>query len=227
MDIYNYHSDTKEYISKTVAVPSPLEPGVYLVPACASTLAPPEPQEGMAIVFEGDAWGLVEDHRGLVIYSVTTAASMIMADLGAVPQGFTALLPPAKFPVWTGSAWAQSLVEAQKTQQILLQNSYQATITGSITFTTSGGVTQVFQADEDSRRNISDQLSAYQVLGHAPDGFYWLAADNTPVPFTLTDLENVWAQANVQGFQAFAHLQTKKSAVRAATTVLAVQAITW
>ena len=42
MKIYNYHPETGEYVGVEAAVESPLEPGVYLLPASSSLLAPPE-----------------------------------------------------------------------------------------------------------------------------------------------------------------------------------------
>ena len=73
-------------------------------------------------------------------------------------------------------------------------------------------------------------MSAYQLVGHVPMGFYWLSADNTKVPFSLADLENVWTAANMAGFLAFDHLQTKKDAVGVAAAsgdFAAIQGISW
>lgn len=64
MDIWNYHPLTGELLDKSVADPSPLEPGVFLIPAYATTMEPPTTQPGKAVVFKDDAWALVDDHRG-------------------------------------------------------------------------------------------------------------------------------------------------------------------
>ena len=64
MDIWNYNRYTGELINQSEADESPLEPGVFLIPAHATTIAPPEPIEGKAIVFVNEEWTFEEDHRG-------------------------------------------------------------------------------------------------------------------------------------------------------------------
>jgi len=54
MKIYNYHPVTKELLSEGIADESPLEPGVYLIPAHATKKKPPTPLDGKAIIFDGE-----------------------------------------------------------------------------------------------------------------------------------------------------------------------------
>ena len=56
MNIYHYTQDTNIFHSTGVADESPLEPGVYLVPANATTVAPPELGESEIAVFSNGAW---------------------------------------------------------------------------------------------------------------------------------------------------------------------------
>ncbi|QFT84992.1 hypothetical protein FIU88_08385 [Halomonas sp. THAF12] len=60
MIIYHYHPATGDFLSQGEADPSPMEPGEYLIPAHATTIAPPEPQTGMRRVFADGGWSLVE-----------------------------------------------------------------------------------------------------------------------------------------------------------------------
>ena len=56
MKIYNYEFDTGLYIGESLADESPLEPDKFLIPAYATTIAPPNAQDGKTINFENGAW---------------------------------------------------------------------------------------------------------------------------------------------------------------------------
>lgn len=56
MKIYHYHSETLEYVGEGQADESPLESGVWLIPAHATKAVPPSPVEGKTRHFEGGAW---------------------------------------------------------------------------------------------------------------------------------------------------------------------------
>ncbi|RTR01932.1 hypothetical protein [Halomonas nitroreducens] len=61
MQIYHYHPDTGAYLGRAEADPSPMEPGAYLIPANATTLAPPSPEEGLRRVFVEGAWQQLDE----------------------------------------------------------------------------------------------------------------------------------------------------------------------
>jgi hypothetical protein len=56
MDVFNYDPSTGKYISTTPADPSPLEPGVYLVPAHATTVPVPAVPAGRQAIWANDEW---------------------------------------------------------------------------------------------------------------------------------------------------------------------------
>lgn len=56
MKIHHYNADNGEYLGEGQADESPLEPGVFLVPAHATATAPPAAQAGKVRAFEGGAW---------------------------------------------------------------------------------------------------------------------------------------------------------------------------
>ncbi|MGC4409624.1 MULTISPECIES: hypothetical protein [Rhizobium] len=57
MFVFNYQPETGEYLGPSPADESPLEPGVILVPAYATTIVPPAHQEGFIRRFVNGEWG--------------------------------------------------------------------------------------------------------------------------------------------------------------------------
>lgn len=121
---------------------------------------------------------------------------------------------------------ASLLAQARSAQCAAMDVQYAAAIAQDISFTTAAGVMKTYQADAVSRSNARDMIAAY-TTGGVPTGFYWLAKDNTPVPFTLGDLQGLAKAMGDQGWAAFQRLQDRKASIRAASTVSAVQAIVW
>lgn len=58
--VYHYDESTGEYLGDGIARPDPMEPGRWLIPAWATTVEPPEPQEGRVRCFDGTAWVYVD-----------------------------------------------------------------------------------------------------------------------------------------------------------------------
>tara|TARA_R110000823_G_scaffold277831_2_gene396320 strand:- start:3697 stop:4074 length:378 start_codon:yes stop_codon:yes gene_type:complete len=57
MNIYHYDAETLDYVGESIADLSPLEPGVWLIPAHATTVTPKvKPKEGEVLVFENGVW---------------------------------------------------------------------------------------------------------------------------------------------------------------------------
>ncbi|MBV2180879.1 MAG: DUF4376 domain-containing protein [Castellaniella sp.] len=104
---------------------------------------------------------------------------------------------------------------------------YSQAVQQSVSFKSAGGVTQTFQADTNSQNILLQSYTGFQAAGAVPAAFYWVAADNTQVSFTLADLKGLYAAMLAQGWAAFQQLQTRKASIRAATTSAAVKAITW
>ena len=66
MRIWNYIPINGELIGESLADESPLEPGVFLIPAHATTIQPPDSQEGKIIVFRNDSWSYETQDLSLV-----------------------------------------------------------------------------------------------------------------------------------------------------------------
>ena len=116
-------------------------------------------------------------------------------------------------PVYTPG---ELLAYTKTTQIATLEAAYNAAIQLPVAY-----MATTFQADSASQ----DILTKCLVAGSVPAGFYWLDATNVQVPMTFAQLQGLAGVMLIQRQAAFTKLQTKKTAVRGATTVAAVQAV--
>ena len=101
MNVYKYKADTKEYIGTEAAQLDPLETkkagkNIYLLPANATFTEPPAKKEGFAMVWGGESWKEVEDHRGTEYWlsgDTYGTPAHEMKELGALPEGATTTAP--------------------------------------------------------------------------------------------------------------------------------------
>lgn len=114
-------------------------------------------------------------------------------------------------------ASAAALTQAKTKQITLLEAAYTAAIQLPVAY-----MATTFQADVASQ----DVLAKSLVSGKVPTGFYWLDSANAKVAMTFVQAQDLAYAMRVQGMTAFAKLQDKKTAVRAATTVADVLAVT-
>lgn len=113
---------------------------------------------------------------------------------------------------------AQLLSSAQSAQIATIEAAYQNAIQQPVSYM---GAT--FQADQGSQDVLAKSLSA----GSVPSGMFWLDADNAQVQMSFTQLQGLAGAMLAQGQAAFAKKTALKQQIRSATTVSAVQAITW
>lgn len=122
---------------------------------------------------------------------------------------------------------SQQVTAAQIAQILTLQSSYQSAISAQVAYTSTAGVSKTYQADQSSVNNLQNSFLGCFSAQATPPGFYWVSVDNTQVPFTYSDLQGLATAMFTQGLVAFNKLQTLKTQVNSATTLAAVQAITW
>jgi hypothetical protein len=102
MLIYWTHPDTREFTSIGVANESPLEPGVFAIPADATVVEPPEKKEGHARVLRDGVWVQVPDHRGEKRWD-KDGMQVFVEELGEPPEDWSSEPPP---PPPAPPAWA-------------------------------------------------------------------------------------------------------------------------
>lgn len=150
----------------------------------------------------------------------TTGAMSDGTQLSAIPTDLKPYTPPQPTA-------ADQLADIQQKQIDTLSRAYNAAITADIQFTSADGSTKTYQADQRSRDNLHDMIDGFSASKAVPSGFFWVAKDNTQVPFTYADLQGLAEALASRGATAFARFQTLKAQVKAATTDAAVQAIVW
>jgi len=116
--------------------------------------------------------------------------------------------------------YVQSLSDAQSQQLALMDSSYAASV-----FSPISCMGTTFQADQASQDLIASVLTA--AGGALPAGFAWYDVNNAPVTMTFAQLQGLAASILGRGQPLFIHKQTQKTAIRAATAVAQVQAVTW
>ncbi len=165
-----------------------------------------------------------------ITYTLLDNSNAVLRSDGAVIPEDSANIDWIEYQNWLSlgnTPTPVALTDLQTKQIAILTEAYQTAISSTVGYTTTGGVTQTYQADPVSLGNLQDSMLALQKTAATPAGFYWVAADNTQVPFTYADLQGLATAIYMQGWTAFQHLQTQKAAVRAATTAAAVQAVVW
>ena len=145
---------------------------------------------------------------------------------------FEYLLPAGCVPITPAEATAilaPTLAQVQASKIGQLTTAYNTAIAANISYTSIAGVTSTYQATTQTIANLQSLLIAYQSAPTTlPATFYWVAADNTRVPFTYADMQLLAQAIAAQSIVAFAHLQTQKLLVTTAdATVASVNAVTW
>ena len=96
MQAYNYHPVTKIFSGEVSCQKSPLEEGMYLLPANATFEAPPlDLAKNEVAVFENGSWVVVSDYRGMTIYSQDDSRiTDVMKEIGDVAPQYWTIAPP-------------------------------------------------------------------------------------------------------------------------------------
>lgn len=216
--VYLYDPVTFALVESYEAQESPLEPGEYIIPVDATEMAPPAVVVNEVAVFAPatGTWSIQPDYRGQTIYDQTTGQPQEWELIGAIPAGF-ALTPPPP-----------TLAQAQATQIAALQAAYQQAVNAPVSFTNAAGTTASFNQDATSIQNLQDVIAAGAAAWAADNLNLWLNTAGQPVtPFTYADLQGLAAAFEAYDVPQYKTLLAQIAAVMAATTVAAVEAITF
>ena len=132
---------------------------------------------------------------------------------------------------WTDvtTTWAPANVMADALAAKLAEfkTAYAAAVVADVSYTSVAGVAKTYQADAVSVSNLQATINGCAKAQATPSGFYWVASDNTRVPFSYADIIALAEVIFMQGAGAFQRLQTAKNAAKTATTYVALSAVQW
>lgn len=115
LQIYNYHKNTKEFLSESTARLNPLEAHRFLIPANATIIEPPTAEQYEKQIFNNvsKVWFVQADHRGRTVWVKTSTYPHVIGTLGEIPEDYTLLNPSAlNFPKWEVDQWVEDLAAA-------------------------------------------------------------------------------------------------------------------
>lgn len=99
--IYNY--DEKGVFLRESVEYIPVGVGL---PAMSTLVKPPSTDNGFVARWTGSEWEVLEDHRGVTVYSTSTKEAQIVENLGPIPAGMT-LLVPSEYAEWINGTWVR------------------------------------------------------------------------------------------------------------------------
>jgi len=211
MKIYHYHPGTGEYVGNGTADESPLEPGVFLIPANATADVPPTPGTNKAAVYTGGVWGLTPDHRGMVYWLADGTEHSITA-LGEVPPvgALTAKPPP-------------TLVELKAAKVAELSAACKAAIVSGFQSGALGSL-HTYDSDLESQVNLIGAASLGGPVAYT-------CTDEAGVKLSRTHTKPQLMQVLTDGatlkIQHLASFRALKNQALAATTEAELNAIVW
>lgn len=141
MKYYSFNQTDKTFTFTGEADESPLEPGVFLLPAHATFSKPPVAEELQAAVFDEltKSWSLVADYRGKVYYK-PDGSIVGITELSAVPEVDWTTEPPAQPPQTLPSTPEELVVTPWQIRQALNQLGLRAQIETFVANTTNQDV---------------------------------------------------------------------------------------
>lgn len=192
MKIYNYN-DNGIFIGESIADESPLEKGVFLIPANATTIEVLPSKVGYTVCFNEEAkkWEYVEDNRGKIIYSKTTKEKIEVDYLGKIKEEHT-LLVPGQFDEWDEATKTWIEDEILKKEYLTLQKkAKKMEQLNTLVVTTSQG--NIFDGNETARNNMLSAITSADIIGKTEEE--WKLADNTIKVVSLQELKEALALA--------------------------------
>jgi len=195
MQIYNYSNITGEFLSDSTARLDPIgqQP---MIPAYATLTPPPSAGNFQKAVFSGDAWTLVEDHRGRQVWNTETVEQGIVNELGPLPENVTVLNPSEiVYPKWEGGTWVTDRSKVLFDALDRVDTTTNEVIETSWIYPDENG--QKIRLNKEDQSNYEGEKNLYAELdydGVDVSAFFpvelkvWTRVDGSPIMLPMSDL---------------------------------------
>lgn len=178
MKEYFYSEDTKEFTFSSEAFIDPLETelaghDIFMLSANATFVEPLAKKDGYAIVWNGENWEYIEDHRGTQYWFSSDShysEPMVMNKLGALPKGITLTRP-------------EKTADEIAIEEMFKAKSERADYVSKIVVEVDG---MKFDGDETSQDRMARSVVA---LNDDNETVQWVLADNTIAQVTRIQLK--------------------------------------
>ena len=178
MKEYFYNEETNELLFEQEAFIDPLETelaghDIFMLSANATFVEPPAKKDGYAIVWNGENWEYIEDHRGTQYWFSSDSyytEPMTMNKLGALPSGITLSRP-------------EKTADEIAIEEMVKAKSERADYVSKIVVEVDG---MKFDGDETSQDRMARSVVA---LNDDSETVQWVLADNTIAQVTRIQLK--------------------------------------
>lgn len=217
------------YVGETTADASPLEPGVWLIPARCVEIEPPVIPECQAALWDGERWQLIESYHGLTAYHAWTRAKIVVERAGPLPAGYTLEVPQAG-QLWNGERWIDDIALAAETRY---QEQIQALNLACESEITGGFWSSALGSSYRYSSQLEDQLNLTGMVLRGLDGAFACYDVNGVKafrPHTAAQLRQVgdeFTEFKMRCLQKIADLLRQLQAARDEVDIERIEALQW
>lgn len=219
MIIYNYDPATGRYSNTSKADPSPLEPGVFLIPANATTIAPPNIPGGKAAIIDAQrtGWSLVDDFVGTK-YWLADGSEHTISVLGEVP------------PIGALATNPGPTIDRLKTEKTAEIKASCGTAIVSGILSNSLGSLHTYPTTRDDQSNLNGLVTKSLIDAVGSTYLFWCADANgvwLRRSHTKAQIQSLGMEVANHVISQQDHYESKIKAISDATSITQVVAVAW
>ncbi|WP_152219718.1 phage tail protein [Pseudomonas sp. SCB32] len=217
------------YVGTAVADPSPLEAGVWLIPAGCVETPPPKIPEYRAALWKGNSWQLIDSYQGLTAYNTKTGEPMKIERLGALPTGYT-LEVPGPHQVWKDGHWVDDIpavVERRYGEQVATVDTACSSAIVAGFWSSALGEPHQYSTQLDDQVNLTGMILRGVDCTYACRDVDGIKAFHPHTAAQLRTVGDEFAVFKLKCLQQALVLKERLAEARAAADLAAIERVTW